>query len=818
MQLWITEHVIGATNYDDVLDQLRSIGLIVDDLRVGRMTRCALADDREKRGWYMLHELQTSKGDLLIVGSFGVWRGNDNGACKVELRKSEISREQRDALRRRLAEDKRRVAAERKAENAKAARRAAAAWKKCATTGESAYLVRKGVRALGIRFAPSGAAVIPVMDTAGVVHGLQVIRTAAQAKARHRREKEFWPTGVAKKGHFHLIGMPTWIVLVAEGYATAASLHDATQLPVAVAFDANNIGPVASALHKRYKTVKILICADDDMLAKCVHCGERLILADHPTDCPKCLAPHTRINTGVDAASAAALEVNGAWIRPTFTDEAKRRDTFLSRGIKLTDFNDLAQAETTNVVRQQVEAHLSELGWYMSTREVRASHSEGAGREDLHPIEALGELLDRFALVYGKGGLVFDRSEHMLLSLQDVGHACASRGNYKTWGEHPDRVIVREREVGFDPGNDDPLVSCNLWGGWPTTPKSGNCEILLELLRFMCSKEHKAHALFEFVLRWCAYPIQHPGAKMKTALVFHGPSGVGKNMFFEALMAVYGEYGAVIDQNAIDDKFTDWAERKLFLLADEVVARKELYYVKNKLKSLITGDWIRINPKTYAAHNERNHVNLVFLSNESQPVVLEEDDRRYAVIWTPAKYQALPSGGRADDVFYKRLRNATRDPDVIAALHDHLRNIDLGDFDPGTLPPHTDAKFELVSLSLDSPSSFFYALTSGDIRGIPCCPALSIDVYECYRIWCARTGERTISQPRFINMLSRKHKIFNARKYYLDFTGARKGPHGMLMLGNEECPPGTDECGWLGSHVAQFNAALKDMRGGLFHD
>ena len=40
-----------------------------------------------------------------------------------------------------------------------------------------------------------------------------------------------------------------------------------------------------------------------------------------------------------------------------------------------------------------------------------------------------------------------------------------------------------------------------------------------------------------WVLKWLAYPIQHPGAKMRTALVLHGPQGTGKNMFFEAIMA-----------------------------------------------------------------------------------------------------------------------------------------------------------------------------------------------------------------------------------------------------------------------------------------
>ncbi|MBL7391299.1 primase-helicase family protein, partial [Escherichia coli] len=85
------------------------------------------------------------------------------------------------------------------------------------------------------------------------------------------------------------------------------------------------------------------------------------------------------------------------------------------------------------------------------------------------------------------------------------------------------------------------------------------------------------------------------------------------------------------------DKFNDWASGKLFMIADEVVARQELFHIKNKLKALITGDCIRINPKNVAAHDERNHVNLVFLSNEKQPLVLEKDDRRFMVMWTPDK-------------------------------------------------------------------------------------------------------------------------------------------------------------------------------------
>lgn len=817
---------MAASNYSDVLDQLRAHGLLVDGVEIGRMVRCRVDGDRERRGWYSLHELQMQAGDLLIVGTFGIWRGTDNGAVKVALRRVELSSDQRDAIRRRLAEDRKRADLARKHEAELAARRASAAWAKCSPTGESDYLARKGVGAHGVRFSPSGALVIPLLDTSGRIHGLQAIRTQSNADKKRRPVKEFWPAGLIKKGHFHLIGgTPTWCVLIVEGYATGASVHEATGLPVAVAFDAGNIAPVAIALHKRYKLARVLICADDDILSKCHArigdtepkrtCNARFILAEHPTTCPACGNPHTASNAGIIGASAAALEVEGAWLRPIFADDAKRCASFLERGIKATDFNDLHLVEGLHVVRAQVEAKLTELGWRPKVTAPRALADTGSGEAPLKPIDSFDELLERYALVYGTE-TVFDRGEHMLLSLKNLGHACANNNIFKGWREHPGRTIVRMREVGFDPANEDTHITCNLWAGWPTKPQAGKCDQLLEVLRFMCSKDYKSQALFEWVLRWCAYPVQHPGAKMKTALVFHGPSGAGKNLFFEAVMSIYGEYGRVIDQNAIDDKFNDWAERKLMLVADEVIARAELYHVKNKLKALITGDWIRINPKTIAAHDERNHVNLVFLSNESMPVVLEEDDRRYAVVWTPAKDQRLPSGGIADAAFYKSARDEIANGGV-AALHDHLLNVDLGNFDPGTLPPHTDAKFELVSLSLDSPSRFFYALQVGDIHGVPYCPALSADVYECYRIWCQRTGDRALNQSRFVNALTRKHKVENQRKRYFGADSLSKGPHGVLLLGPEEMPPGADEAAWLGEHIGTFKAAMRDMRGGLFN-
>jgi putative DNA primase/helicase len=777
-----------ASNYDDVLAQLTGAGLLVDSLEIGKRRRCKVEGDTEKRGWYHLHELRLPTGDDLIVGSYGVWRGTDNNATKVELRKTELSQEQRESLRNRLAEDKRMAELARRADAERAAVKAAAAWKKCTEQGDCDYLQRKGVQGHGVRFSPQGAMVIPMLDVAGKIHGLQIIR-GKQAGTRKRLDKEFWPAGLIKKGHFHLLGMPTGaaVLLVVEGYATGASVYEATGLCVAVAFDAGNLAPVAGELHRRYKQARILVCADDDAFSD----G----------------------NPGVTSASAAALEVGGAFVVPMFADEPARRLAYETKGQKISDFNDLHALEGLHVVRTQLEARITVLGWRIAKNPAAKSLGEGSqpDKDPLRPIETVDELLERFAMVYGQGGAVFDHHEHSLVGLSDMRDACMSRAIHRAWMEHPEREMVRVTEVGFDPAETDKAIRCNLWGGWPTTPASGKCDHLIDLLRYMCAGDSKPEVLFQWVLRWLAYPIQHPGAKMQTTLVVHGPQGTGKNMFFEVIMGIYGRYGRIIDQSAIEDKFNDWASRKLFLIADEVVARSDLYHVKNKLKAFITGEWIRINPKNMAAYDERNHVNLVFLSNEAMPTIVEQDDRRHTVIWTPEKLSPE---------FYAGLK-AEITAGGGAALHDYLLHLDLGDFGPATMPPLTDAKRELIDQSLDSPSRFVLAMEAGDIPGFPgkdrpklLTPALSQDMFDLYQTWCSNVGLRALNLPRFSNALMRKHDAKTTRKRYDLGDGSPKGPSAILDLpGGQELPIGANETDWLGERIQIFRTALKDYKG-----
>jgi putative DNA primase/helicase len=242
---------------------------------------------------------------------------------------------------------------------------------------------------------------------------------------------------------------------------------------------------------------------------------------------------------------------------------------------------------------------------------------------------SVDEAVLRYVGTYGMGGKVlFDAQERRLIHKDDVMNLLPSHG-WDLLKSHPQWRVVRDHEIGFDPTEIDKAVKCNLYGGWPTQPKPGTCTALLDLLMYLCGNEPNREQVYWWLLCWLAYPIQHPGAKMHSAIVVHGPQGTGKSRFFEAYGKIFGPYGRVLGQEALEDKFNaDWAEKKLFILADEVLARQDMFHIKNRLKGFITGDTIRVNPKNIAAHNEKNQMNIVFLSNERMPLVLENDDRR----------------------------------------------------------------------------------------------------------------------------------------------------------------------------------------------
>lgn len=155
----------------------------------------------------------------------------------------------------------------RDADHAKAAEQAAAQWADASESGASPYLARKGVRGHGVRFANGGWLLVPLRDAEGKLWNLQRV---APRKPANGSDKLFLKGG-RKSGLWHLVGdlaaadgTGPAVLLIAEGYATAATLHEATGYPVAVAFDAGNLQHVARTLRHQHPAALVVVCGDDD--------------------------------------------------------------------------------------------------------------------------------------------------------------------------------------------------------------------------------------------------------------------------------------------------------------------------------------------------------------------------------------------------------------------------------------------------------------------------------------------------------------------------------------------------------------------------
>ncbi|MFK7669875.1 VapE domain-containing protein [Pseudomonas lundensis] len=315
---------------DDVLGQFADHGLEpAQPLTFGKLTRCKTTQDKgkEKNGWYVIHEHRTEKNELLIFGSFGDWRTGDSN--KIKVKPGRMSQEERDVMRARQEDAKRRAAEVAANAARRAANRAAGLFKRMPEKGRSAYLERKQIIGIRVRYAPrTGALLIPMTTARDQIVGLQVIYPEKQADTG--RDKSYWPHGMSKEGAYHLIGPhpePGEPVLVCEGYATGASLHMATSFAVAIAFDAGNLSAVAKAMRERFPGRALIVCRDDDWKTK------------RPNGEPW--------NPGEEKGSNAALIVGGQVVGPIFSGE---------REIKWTDFNDLHCAEGLDAVRRQVMA------------------------------------------------------------------------------------------------------------------------------------------------------------------------------------------------------------------------------------------------------------------------------------------------------------------------------------------------------------------------------------------------------------------------------------------------------------------------------
>lgn len=206
----------------------------------------------DKPGWYLVF------GDGIPAGRFGCWRSGIEVTWRADVGRK-LTQTEEMAHARRLSESKAMRDAALERQHQLASDTVEKIWTGAqAALPDHPYLAKKGIGVHGARATGDGRLVVPLYDPDGTISSLQYID--------HQGGKLYHPGGQTG-GKFWQIGTmdEPGTLYVAEGFATAATIHETTNRPVVVAYSASNLVPVTGTLRDMHgATQDIVIVADND--------------------------------------------------------------------------------------------------------------------------------------------------------------------------------------------------------------------------------------------------------------------------------------------------------------------------------------------------------------------------------------------------------------------------------------------------------------------------------------------------------------------------------------------------------------------------
>lgn len=320
---------------------MQAVGLVLDKRGViddGKAHPCQCAHDKgsKKSGRYYLHS------DGIANGAFGCYHESENGLTHKwqSEHTPPLSEAERKAYAQKMAQAEAERAQQTANDQAQAKAAVQAIWDKAKDASTAnAYVTRKGIHPLGCKvFGDADTLIVPIYD------GKPAIENLCNAQFIQADGTKRFKTGGKKKGCYCAIGNPeSRVAVLCEGFATGASIAQATGYYVLVAFDAGNLLPVAERIKAALPMDwRLIIAGDNDAY------GEA--------------------NTGADKARACAHAVGAECVLPDFT------------GCEIThaptDFNDLHQLAGLEAVKAQIDG-----AGVLSTAQVQAVQDKAAEAE-----------------------------------------------------------------------------------------------------------------------------------------------------------------------------------------------------------------------------------------------------------------------------------------------------------------------------------------------------------------------------------------------------------------------------------------------------
>ena len=257
----------------------------------GQLHRFHVEGDKagSRNGYYVLHL------DGRAAGIFGSWKAGLRSTWAADGKR--MTEGERQSFAKLIEVAKIKAQAERRAEHEARAIEARAEWDAAAQADPAQpYLLKKAVKPHNLR-QRGGLLIVPLFDAFGLLWNVQHIQADGGKRFKPGRAGGlFSPIGDFNEPR---------TILICEGWATGATLHEEAGHPVLCAMNAGNLLAVATAARSAWAGAELVICADNDR--------------------------QTEGNPGVTYATAAAKATGAKLIVPEFPED-----------VAGSDFNDLA--------------------------------------------------------------------------------------------------------------------------------------------------------------------------------------------------------------------------------------------------------------------------------------------------------------------------------------------------------------------------------------------------------------------------------------------------------------------------------------------
>lgn len=236
----------------------------------------------------------------------------------------------------------------------------------------------------------------------------------------------------------------------------------------------------------------------------------------------------------------------------------------------------------------------------------------------------------------------------------------------------------------------------NLWRPSGVAPKAGDVAIFLEHLGYLFPNEAER----DHVLDYLSLLVAPEFVKVNFALLIRGRPGTGKSFLGKLVRKMIGSDNVSMPSSTeVTKEFTGWQEGVQLAILEELMAigRTE---VANRLKPVITDDFLRIRLMHTNPYSTPNFLNLLCFTNHEDALPIETGDRRWLVVFSDAAPQ--------DEAYYERLF-AILDGDGPAAVKHFLQQRQIG-LKPKGVAPTTLGKAEMRRLSLGEAEQYLAEL------------------------------------------------------------------------------------------------------------